>query len=143
MFRALWNVAIATLIAISFFRPATAQTLSGPNGSGAGAGWQSSWLDLKPALSFKKGETLRIKLDGNAENFIVRLLPASSDPSSSDGIEGPVRKVPASGTLDVRLERDHPNIKQISLHAGPEAWERPLGPTNGNVRLISVERIAK
>jgi hypothetical protein len=105
--------------------------------------WQSSWIDLKPGASFKKGETLRIKVEGNAENLLVRLLPATSQPSSSDGIEGGVRKVPANRTIDVRLERDHPNVKQISLHAGPEAWGSPLGPNNGNVTLVSVERLSK
>lgn len=143
MFKTAWIVTFATLITISSTQLATAETLSGQTGSGSGAGWQASWLDLKPPLSFKKGETLRIKVEGTAENFMLRLLPANSQPSSSDGVEGQVRKVPASGTLDVKLERDHPTVKQISIHAGPEAWGKPLGANNGNVNLISVERIAK
>jgi hypothetical protein len=143
MFKTAWTITFATLIAVSSPQLATAQTLSGQTGSGSGTGWQASWLDLKPPLSFKNGETLRIKLEGTAENFMLRLLPATSQPSSSDGLEGQVRKVPVSGTVDVKLERDHPTVKQISVHAGPEAWEKPLGPNNGNVKLISVERIAK
>lgn len=119
------------------------QTLNGQPGSGSGSGWQASWLDLKPNQSFKNGETLRLRVEGNAENFLVRLLPVTSQPSSSDGIEGPVRKVPKSGALDIKLERDHPNVKQISVHAGPEAWGRPLGPNNGTITIVSVERLTK
>ena len=81
----------------------TAQTLSGATGNGSGSGWQSSWLDLKQNMSFKKDEVVRIKVEGTAENILVRFLPASSQPSSSDGIEGEVRKVPTNRTLDVKL----------------------------------------
>jgi len=116
----------------------SAEPLAGTTGDAAGDRWQSSWLDLK-AMSFKKGERLLIKVEGNAENVLVRLLPSASTPSSSDGIEGTTRKVPAGGLLDVKLERDHPNVKQISVHAGREAWGRPLGGNNGTVKVVSIE----
>jgi hypothetical protein len=135
--------AFALLVGLLICAASFAQTLKGQTGSGSGAGWQASWLDLSPDQSFKKGETLRLRVEGNAENFLFRLLPVTSQPSSSDGIEGSVRKMPKGGSLDIQLERDHPNVKQVSVHAGPEAWGRPLGPNNGNVTLVSVERLAK
>jgi hypothetical protein len=128
------------LFAISAY---AAGLLPGTTGSTAGASWQSSWLDLKRPADFKTGEKLRIKVEGTAENVLVRLLPSNSDPNSSDGREGNVRKVPANGILEVKLEHDHPNVKQISVHAGKEAWGTPLGGNNGTVRVISVERSAK
>jgi len=124
---------------LMFAVSASAEPLVGTTGDAAGDRWQSSWLDLKTATSFKKGERLLIKLEGNAENVLVRLLPITSTPSSSDGIDGTTRKVPPGGILDVKLERNHPNVKQISVHAGKEAWGRPLGGNNGHVRVISIE----
>jgi len=108
-------------------------------GDAAGDRWQSSWFNLKTPMSFKKSERLLIKVEGGAENVLVRLLPRNSSPNSFDGIEGTVRKVPAGKVLDVKLERDHPNVKQISVHAGREAWGVPLGGNNGTVRIVSIE----
>lgn len=135
------RLAVIAIFTLGGASAALAQLMTGTTGSESGAGWQASWLDLKQEISFKKGETLRFKVEGKAENVLIRLLPASSQPSSSDGIEGGVRKVPPTKSLDVRLDRDHPNIRQISAHAGTEAWGRPLGPNNGSVVLLSVERI--
>ena len=119
--------------------PVSAESLVGTIGDAAGDRWQSSWFDLKAPMSFKKSERLLIKVEGGAENVLVRLLPSNSSPSSSDGVEGTVRKVPAGKILDVKLERDHPNVKQISVHAGREAWGIPLGGNNGTVRIVSIE----
>ena len=134
------RTAILAAVATFFGSTLLCQPLAGTPGSAAGDRWQSSWLDIKPSISFKRGETLRLKLEGNAENVIVRLLPDGSQPESPDGIEGSVRKVPANRTLDIKLEGDHPNVKQISVHAGPEAFGQPLGPNNGKIRIISIER---
>lgn len=49
--------------------------------------------------------------------------------------------MPATRTLDIMLDRDHPNVKQISVHAGTEAFGQPLGPNNGKIRIISIERL--
>ena len=122
---------------------ASADPLPGSTGGDSGDRWQASWLDVKPTVSFKKGETLKVKVEGDAENFLVRLLPSASPYSSSDGIEGKTRKMPANGVLEVKLERDHPNVKQVSLHAGKEAWGKPLGGNNGTIRLISIDRSAQ
>jgi hypothetical protein len=118
-----------------------AAMLEGALGSASGNNWQSSWLDLKPPIDFSGGDTLKIRVNGDAENVLVRLLPASSSPSSSDGIEGNVRNVPSNGVLEVTLEHDRREVKQISVHAGREAWGIPLGGNNGTIKVISVERI--
>jgi hypothetical protein len=128
------------ILTLVFVTLVAAEPLVGTTDSAAGDRWQASWLDLKPPLSFKKGERLLIKVEGSAENVLVRFLPSGSSPSSSDGIEGSTRKVPVAKTLDVKIERDHPNVKQISVHGGREAWGRPLGGNNGDVRIISIER---
>jgi hypothetical protein len=132
-------VAIVSLFAAS----AAAEPVLGTTGSTAGDDWQSSWLDIKPPTTFKKGEVLRIKVDGDAENVLVRLLPAKSQPGSPDGIEGNVRKVPAGKIVEVKLERDHPDVKQISVHAGKKAWTTSLGGNNGTVTVVSVDRDTK
>ncbi len=135
---------ITVIVASVIFMASSAHSdpLPGTTGSAAGKRWQSSWLDINPPVNFRKGETIKIKVGGNAENVLVRFLPENSDPSSSDGIEGKVRKVPPIGIIEVRLERNHPNIKQISVHAGKEAWGTPLGGNNGIVKIISIERSA-
>src|SRR5579863_2931913 len=122
-----------------FAASAFPEILPGTTGSAAGADWQASWLDLNPPITFKKGEILKIKVDGNAENVVVSLLPANSSYGSPDGIEGTVRKVPASKIVEVKLERDHPNVKQISVHAGRKAWSTPLGGNNGTIAVVSVD----
>ena len=126
-----------------FVACAAAEAVLGTTGSAAGDGWQSSWLDIKPPVTFKKGEVVRIRVDGDAENVLVRLLPAASEPSSADGIEGNIRKVPASKIVEVKLERDHPSVKQISVHAGKKAWTTRLGGNNGTVMVVSVDRNSK
>ncbi len=128
-------------VAVMLFAGVTfAQVLVGRTGSAAGDNWQSSWLDIKPSITFRKGETLRIKLRGDAENVLVRLLPEPSDPTSPDGIEGGVRKVPADRILVITLTRDHPNVKQISVHAASLAFDQSLGPKNGRATLVGVDR---
>jgi len=112
--------------------------LHGTIGSGAGAAWQSSWLDLNSNENFNKGDVLTITVQGNAENTLVRLLPAHSSPSSPTGVEGAVRKVPHNGIIKVMLTRKHINIRQISLHAGHKAWDTELGGNNGTVKIISI-----
>jgi hypothetical protein len=121
--------------AVAFAQPAA---LPGTKGSAVGDGWQASWLNLKPFVSFKRGDTLRITVGGSAENIVVRLLPADSDPSSPDGIEGDARKVPADKIVIVKLAGDRPTVKQISVHGGREAHGIPLGGNNGPVQLLSV-----
>ncbi|MDR0480144.1 MAG: hypothetical protein LBH31_10175 [Burkholderiaceae bacterium] len=100
-------------------------------------------------MSFKHGERLRFQLRfydaENAKNpttnVLIRFLPSGAEPSSPDGIEGGIQMVPDNGILTVTLERDHPDVQQISVHGGKEAWNYRLGDNNGKVRLISVNRV--
>ena len=135
-------IRIATLVtsAALFGNTAYSQRLAGTLGDAAGPNWQSSWLQFQSPISFKKGEKLTLMLQGDAKNVLVRLLPASSQPASADGLEGDVRKVPANHTLVIILGSDHPNVGQISVHAGKEAWGQSLGANNGTIRLVSIER---
>ena len=135
-------IRIATFVAGAalFGSTAYSQPLAGSLGSAAGPNWQSSWLQFQSPITFKKGEKLTLKLQGDAKNVLVRLLPASSPPDSADGIEGDVRKVPANHTLVITLGSDHPNVGQISVAAGKEAWGQSLGADNGTIRLVNVER---
>lgn len=132
-----------TVIAVTFLvasAAACAESIGGTPESGAGDKWQSSWVNLEPTLKFSKGETLLIRVAGDAKNVLIRLLPEGSSPGSSEGIEGGIRDVPTDKLLVVQLERDHPRIKQISVHAGKEAWGRSLGETNGTVTIVSIDR---
>jgi hypothetical protein len=138
------NVRSLGLVAsILFFATvATPESLPGVTGSAQGDGnlWASSWLDLSSPTNFKKGQVLRITLQGDAENVVVRLLPVTSAPTSSDGIVGSARKVPDDKVLIVKLESDHQNVKQISVHSGHSAWGIPLGGNNGVVTIVSIDR---
>jgi hypothetical protein len=119
---------------------ARAQPITGTLGVDEGDGWYSSFLDVKPSMSFMKGETLVIRLEGDAENIFVRLLPEKSTAKSQEGIDGDSRKVPSNHIVEITLLSDHPNVKQISVHSGHSAWERPLGANNGKIRIVSIER---
>lgn len=131
-------------LAVSLFTlTAVADPIVGKIGAGSGPGWQSSWLDLKSPTAFKKGEKLSIKVDGTAENVLVRLLQAGDPPDSPTGIEGRSRKVPGDKLPIITLERDHPNVGQISVHGGTSAWSTHLGANNGNVMIVSIDRAMK
>ena len=133
--------AFTAVIAILFFTTlAYSEPLSGVVASAEGKDWQSSWMELYPPVSFTKKETIKIKVKGDAENVLIRFLPEGSSPDSLAGIKGDVRKVPPNKTLEVILERNHPNVKQISVHAGKMAWHHFLGNTNGNIFIFSIER---
>ncbi|HXO30428.1 MAG TPA: hypothetical protein VOA80_23985 [Thermoanaerobaculia bacterium] len=125
---------------LMFAAALAAEPLTGKTGSARGDEWQSSWLNLRPPMTFKKGERLLIKVQGSAEKVLVRLLPKDSPEDSADGVEGGSRPVPASHVLVVTLENDHPDVKQISVHASKEAWGTSLGANNGNIQVISIER---
>ena len=122
-----------------------AQTIAGKIGSASGSSWQSSWLDLTTPTSFRKGDKLVVTVEGTAENVLVRLLPAKDKerPDSPIGIEGRARKVPADKKLEVTLERDHPDVGQVSVHGGASAWSTPLGAKNGSVTIVSISKVTK
>jgi hypothetical protein len=53
---------------------------------------------------------------------------------------GNARKVEPGRIVEVIIDADHPDVKQLSVH-GEEPWNRVLCRNNGPARLRSVERI--
>lgn len=131
--------ATALCLAAAVQAPAQpADPIEGAIGSASGPGWQASWIDLRQVTTFKKGDKIGIAVQGTAKNVLVRLLPVGADANSPVGIEGKTRKVPSDRLVMVVLERDHPNVKQISVHAGANAWSTPLGADNGRAEISGI-----
>lgn len=138
-------VLTAILVAgLSFltFNYAHPEPLAGVPGSGSGPGWSAGWVDLSTITDFKRGEKLRLRVGGTAENILVRLLPKGSLPDSAVGIDGGVVRVPKNRIVEVVLKQDHRNIVQISVHGSQKAWQYNLGGGNGLVTLDNVERVS-
>jgi hypothetical protein len=98
--------------------------------------WGSGWLDLNSVKSFRKGDTLNIRIGGTAKKVLVRLLPINSNANLPNGIEGGVRDVPATKMITVVLAADRNDITQISVH-GKDAFGNISGE-NGHATMISV-----
>lgn len=118
---------------------AGAEPLRGPIGDAAGPNWHASFMDIRPALDLKRGTRLTIKLVGQAQFVIVRLLPAEASPETPTGIVGGKVRVPPGGVVEVVLTDDRPAVRQISVHASDEAWGMPLARGNGVARIAAVE----
>jgi hypothetical protein len=118
---------------------AFAVELTGTVGEASGSAWQSAYMDLKPVRDFNKGDRILIRVEGAAEWVKVRLLPETGNPSQPTGVVGPKIKVPAGGELEITLDKNRPRIKQISVHAGEEAWGQELNPNGGDVRILGID----
>lgn len=101
--------------------------------------WGSAWLDLPEVTNFKKNDRLQLKIDGPAQKVVIRLLPETASPDQAVGIIGSY-PIPASRIIEVTLNEDHLNVKQISVHGGAKAWSIRLGESNGPATLVSVKR---
>jgi len=112
--------------------PGKPDQASGPN-------WQSAYMDLQPAQSFKKGDRIVIRVEGSAEWVKVRLLPEGADPGQPTGMVGSRLKVPANRKLIITLREDRPRVSQISVHAGKEAWGEVINPKGGEVQIVGVD----
>jgi hypothetical protein len=111
--------------------------------TGFSSQWGSGWIDLGSITSFKRGERIKLIIGGTAKNIIVRLLPKGEKTDDPVGIEAGIVKVPDNRIVQITLTQDHPNIRQISVHGGPNPWGMyPLGD-NGPATIVSVERISK
>lgn len=130
-------LAAASLIFSQFL--AIGVELAGRPDQASGSGWQSAYMDLDPVRDFKKGDRLVIRVEGSAEWVKVRLLPERGNPSQPTGIVGSKMKVPAGGKLMVTLREDRPRIKQISVHAGKEAWGVVLNPKGGDIKILGID----
>lgn len=143
MTKNLFSIAIIATIAVLVYAPACADPLQGSIDQASGPNWQSTYMDLDPPRDFKRGERLQIKLQGTAEWVRVRLLPHDAKPEKPSGLIGGKMRVPPGGVLEVVLQKDHPKVKQVSVHAGKEAWGELLNPKGGGAEIVSINVVAK
>jgi hypothetical protein len=117
------------------------EPLSGRTGSSAQ--WNSGWIDLTQIRDFSRGQKLKLRVGGTARKVVIKLLSRDDSPDDAVGIDGGVRDVPKSRVLEVTLEQDHHQVRQISIHGGPNPWNRyPMGGGNGPATLESVELVS-
>ncbi len=107
--------------------------------TGSSSQWGSGWLDLATPTDFAKGTRLRVRVGGTAKKIFVRLLAKGVSPDSSRGIVGGALNVPENRVVEVRLDVDRKGIKQISVHGGPNPWNKQLGSSIGPATLEAVE----
>ncbi len=98
---------------------------------GSSPHWGSGWIDLEAPTDFLKGDRIRIKVGGSASKILVRLLPKGRSPDTSTGLIGGTITVPEDRIVEVILKYDRKGIIQISVHGGPNPWNKPLGGGNG------------
>lgn len=109
---------------------------------GSSSRWGSGWINLAAVTNFSAGDVLRLRIGGTANKVIVRLLPEGKSPDSSVGVVGGTIKVPENRIVDVTLDEDRRDIIQISVHGGPNPWDRfPLGGDNEGATLESAELV--
>ena len=118
---------------------AHAEPLKGNIGQAGGPNWQSAWMDITPPRDFRKGEVLQVKVQGRAEWVRVRLLPDGEMPTSPAGLLDSKMRVPAGGVITIKLQRDYPAVKQISVHSGQEAWGEAMNSQNSDAKIVSVD----
>jgi hypothetical protein len=133
---ALMATAVAALLVHS---TALGVEVTGTIDQASGPSWQSAYIDLDPPRDFKKGERLVIRVEGSAEWVKVRLLPQNGKAEQPTGVVGSKIKIPAGGKLELTLREDRPRVKQISVHAGKEAWGEVINPKGGEVKILSVD----
>ena len=109
--------------------------------TGVQSGFGAGWLDLDPPADFDVGTRLSIKVGGTASNILVRLLPQGSNPNTPIGIlePSPVAVPPRDRVVNVTLQAHQVEIRQISVHGSPTAFERSLGQGNGPATLEYVD----
>jgi hypothetical protein len=105
---------------------------------GTSSQWGSSWCDLQPALDLAANSTIEIHIDPHGASVVlVRLLPEGGDPDSPNGIVGGATPV-TNGTILIPLSETYTNIKQISVHGGPNPWDYNLGVNNKGAKIINI-----
>ncbi|MFZ4525404.1 MAG: hypothetical protein ACOYOE_07620 [Chlorobium sp.] len=112
---------------------------SGGANSLGGILWYSSYLNLTPPRNFMKGEELRITLRGDATWVCVRLLPEGASATSPNGMIDQRIHVPRNRVITVQLESSHPNIQQVSVHSGLQAFGKGISLFNGNADIVSID----
>jgi len=105
---------------------------------GTSSQWGSSWCDLQPAVDFEANSTIEIHIDPHGAGVVlVRLLSEGGNPDSPDGIIGGATPV-TNGIIRIPLSQTYTNIKQISVHGGPDPWDYNLGVSNKGARIITI-----
>lgn len=131
--------AVTMLVAL-FAQPASnAEDIAGKPDQAAGSGWQSAYMDLNPPKDFKKGDRLIIRVEGSAEYVKLRLLPENGNASQPTGVLGSKMKVPPGGKIELMLTEARPKVKQISVHAGREAWGEVINPNGGDIKIQRID----
>ena len=104
----------------------------------ASSRWGSGWIDLRQPMVLESGTCLQFTIGGTASRVIIRFLRVDDDPNRPVGIVGGIHHVPKSRELVVKLSRNFPNIRQVSIHGSSKAWHYDLGGTNGPATLEAV-----
>ncbi len=112
---------------------------SGGVNSLGGILWYSSYMNLTPPRHFMKGEQLRITLRGGATWVCVRLLPEGADATHPIGIINQRIHVPQNRVITIQLANTHPNIQQVSVHSGLQAFGRGISLFNENADIVSID----
>ncbi len=112
---------------------------SGGVNSLGGILWYSSYMNLDTPRNFLKGEQLKITLRGKARWVYVRLLPEGAKATIPIGIIDKRIHVPQNKVVTVRLESPRPNIRQVSVHSGRQAFGRGISLFNDNADIVSID----
>jgi len=118
-------------------------TSSGETMPLGGKAWYSSYMTLTPPRSFVQGEQLKIKLQGKAKWVYVRLLSEGADATKPNGLIDRRISVPQQGIITITLDNNYPNIQQISVHSGHEAFEKLLTPFNETADIVSINLLTE
>jgi hypothetical protein len=112
---------------------------------GSSSKFYSGWIDLQQLTDFHRDDILKITVDRRIPNpaseIYVRLLP--KDGSADDDDEGAGIYRVTGPVVEIKLDKDYSQIRQISIHGGPNPFgAHQLPPDNGRAKLISVDLIA-
>ena len=115
------------------------KSIEGEVDSFGGNRWYSSYMNLTTPRNFMKGEKLKITLSGGAKWVYVRLLPEGANATTPIGIIDKRIHVPPKGVITVNLESTHPNVRQISVHSGRQAFGKGISIFNDRADIVSMD----
>ena len=145
MMKNIFTIVILAIITLLGYIAVCAEPLAGDISSTEGGTsfggkvWYASYMNLKQPRDFIKDEQLRIRLSGNAKSVYVRLLPKGAVSTNPTGIIDKRIHVPQEGVITVKLDKAYPNIQQVSVHSGHQAFQKLISSFNGNADIIDVE----
>ena len=108
---------------------------------GSSPRWASGWIEFPTTVNFSRGDVLKLSIGGSATKIVARLLPKGVDPNLPESIVGGIITVPKDRVVELRLNADYREIRQVSVHGGSNPWDQfPLGTGNGMATLLAIER---